>query len=279
MPSAREALPAFELPAGAVRAEPFTAAVELLEDPSRELLIEDVSGARFDAEFEPATPDRLNIGFTHSAWWIRFDIANTGERPRELFLRQTYPLIDGLELYERSQDGEWRKLSTGDRQVFSSRPVAHRDFLFPLSIPQRSVRSYYLRYESQGPIDISLAVLSADEAIKVVANALRRHTRKPFTACRYGGEEFAVILPGANAMDAEHLAERVRATVQESLGSDLAITISVGHASLSHGGFEHESKLFEAADFALYSAKQQGRNRVVAFSGWPDPDMNDVKMA
>ena len=104
-----------------------------------------------------------------------------------------------------------------------------------------------------------------DHAIKAVANALRRFARKPFVACRYGGEEFAVILPSIDAAAAAVLAERLRRTVEETFHGDLAITISVGYASLSQTPFESAEKLFEAADAALYAAKQQGRNCVVAF--------------
>jgi diguanylate cyclase (GGDEF)-like protein len=105
-----------------------------------------------------------------------------------------------------------------------------------------------------------------DEAIKAVALVLQHHTRKPFIACRYGGEEFTVILPGADAAEAADLAERIRSTVQDSLKGDLAITISVGTVSLSHNPFASEEEMFDAADRALYSAKQQGRNRVASYS-------------
>jgi diguanylate cyclase (GGDEF)-like protein len=115
--------------------------------------------------------------------------------------------------------------------------------------------------------------VQGDEAIKIVANSLRRHTRKPFTACRFGGEEFTVILPGVDEEDAAKLAERLRVSVQDALGDDLAITISVGYASLSQASFESAEKMFEAADFALYSAKQAGRNRVMGFQGRRSEDM------
>ena len=69
-----------------------------------------------------------------------------------------------------------------------------------------------------------------DEAIKAVAHALRKHARKPFIACRYGGDEFCVILPGTSAASAAVLAERLRAAVQDSLTGERAITISVGYA-------------------------------------------------
>jgi two-component system, sensor histidine kinase LadS len=540
--------PTLELPADSTKLQSFTANVELLEDKTGELSIDDVSAPSRDSEFRLATPATLNAGFTDSVWWVRFKLANTTAAPYETFLRQTYPLIDYVELYHRSASG-WEKQATGDRQPFASRPVAHRDFIFPLTLSAHSEGVFYLRFESQGPIDISLKLSTApeviasiseeqlaygiyfgcvlmllvwsglvfiavrdkaffayfayvsafglymlvnnglayqflwpqsprwantsllvllhlagfaalqfsrvilrasdftprldrvaqglqlifvlsllttplfgyaevvvpltglimvavlfmfflgtvsmitgsrparfyllawgsflvgsvvfllknfgvvphtfwsqngwqigalvemillsmslssrmnelkhqsrtdsltllgnrrlfddklptefalarhlhrplsllmldidhfkayndrhghaqgDEAIKVVANALRRHTRKPFTACRYGGEEFTVILPGADTDAAENLAERLRTTVQEGLSGSLAITISVGYASLSQARFDSGDKLFEAADFALYSAKQQGRNRVVAFSGRRNEDV------
>ena len=533
---------AIDLAQEPVAIDPFSAHIQLLEDPSGDLSIEEVSVAPRANSFVAATARTANVGFTESVWWVRFALQNSADSPRHVFLRQTYPLIDSLELFEQTETGEWRKHATGDRLPFSTRPIAHRDFIFPLEVAARSERTFYLRYQSQGPIDISLTLSSAsvvmaslsreqlafgiyfgcvlmllvwsglvfvavrdnaffayfayvgafglymlvnnglayqhlwptspqwgntsllvllnlagfaalqfsrvilrardytprldqvaralqlifvlsllvtplfayakiivpltalimvsvifmlilgtmcmllgsrparfyllawgfflagsivfllktfgvlphtfftqngwqlgalfemvllsmtlssrmnelkhesrtdsltllgnrrlfddkwpaefslarnlhrplsllvldidlfkayndrhghargDEAIKVVANALRRHTRKPFIACRYGGEEFTLILPGADAPVAEALAERLRASVQESLNGDLAITVSVGYASLSQGRFETAEQLFEAADAAMYAAKQQGRNRVVAFS-------------
>jgi diguanylate cyclase (GGDEF)-like protein len=120
-----------------------------------------------------------------------------------------------------------------------------------------------------------------DQAIKAVANALRRFARKPFVACRYGGEEFAVILPGIEGAAAAVLSERLRRTVEETFQGDLAITISVGYASLSQTAFENAEKFFEAADAALYAAKQQGRNCAVAFYDRREdlPMQQDVRAA
>jgi diguanylate cyclase (GGDEF)-like protein len=540
------------LPPERVEIDFFSAHVQLLEDSAGELTIQDVSSAPFAERFAPASAATANVGFTDSVWWVRFTLHNPSAAARSVFLRQSYPLIDFLDFYEGAGSDQWRAVQTGDRRPFSSRAIEHRDFVFPLSIPAQSERTYYLRYESQGPVDISLGLYDApeiiasvsreqiafgvyfgsvlmllvwsglvfaavrdkaffayfayvatfglymlvnngvafqflwpdspqwantslvvllnlagfaalqfsrvilraedytprlnraaqglqlvfvlsllvtpllayaqiivpltmlimaavifmlvlgtvsmlsgsrparfyllawgsflagsivfllktfgilphtfitqngwqmgallemillsmtlssrmnelkhesrtdsltllgnrrlfddqlpsdfaqarqlhrplsllmldidhfkayndrhghaqgDEAIKVVANALRRYARKPFLACRYGGEEFTVILPGMDEAAAASLAERLRATVEEALGGDLAITISVGYASLSQARFETADKLFEAADFALYSAKQQGRNRVVAFSGRREQDRASV---
>jgi diguanylate cyclase (GGDEF)-like protein len=109
--------------------------------------------------------------------------------------------------------------------------------------------------------------LAGDEAIKIVGTALRRHARKPVLACRYGGDEFCVILPGTDAETAAAIAERLRASVAAARSGDLTITISVGYASVADAVFESHENLFDAADAALYVAKENGRNRVAEFKG------------
>lgn len=515
--------------------------IQLLEDPSRELGIEDVS--RHDAGFFDGTADATNVGFSSSAWWVRVTLRNELDSPRLLYLRQGYPLIDSLTLYEPTSEGGWKSVETGDRLPFSSRPVAVRDFLFPLRLDANAEQTFYLRFVSQGPVDIhlslwdptglteslnreqisyglyfgcvlmllvwsglvfvavrdqaflayfvyvstfgiymtvntgfafqyfwpdsprwansclimllSLSLVTAlqfsttilrsvdytprlhrvaralqvmallsillvpfieyavlvqpvallifvsvlfmialgvfslmagsrparyyviawgallagsviflmknfgmvphtfisqhswqvgalvemillsmtlssrmnelkhqsrtdpltlignrrlfddrlpeefaaaraegkplsllmldidnfkayndrhghalgDEAIKLVGSALRKHARKPVLACRYGGDEFCVILPGIDAGTAAVIAERLRATVNTARTGDLTISVSIGYASMVGDEFASHDKLFDAADAALYSAKEAGRNRVAGFSG------------
>jgi two-component system, sensor histidine kinase LadS len=516
--------------------------IELLEDRDGSLDIEAVSAAAAGSQFKQATLATANIGFTDSVWWVRFKVRNDGAAARSVFLRQTYPLIDYLNLYEQDANDRWREIATGDRRPFAARPVANRDFIFPLTVAAAAERTYYLRFQSQGPIDISLSLYSTqdmlgslsreqmafgiyfgcvimllvwsglvfiairdraflayfvyvgtfglymsvsnglafqflwpdsprwgntsvivllcialiaglqfsrlilqakhfapkldrtalglqliatallvaapfasyalliapvaglillavifmltlgvvcmffgsrparlyvlawstflcgsvvfllkifgllphtfftqngwqigsllemillsmslstrmnelqhqsrtdaltmlgnrrlfddrlptelaisrtlkrplslmvldidhfkpyndrhghargDEAIKVVADVLRGHVRKPHIACRFGGEEFTVILPATGETDAAALAERVRKSVESALPGQFSITVSIGFACTTQSAFESGKKLFDAADFALYSAKQQGRNRVSMFN-------------
>jgi diguanylate cyclase (GGDEF)-like protein len=99
-----------------------------------------------------------------------------------------------------------------------------------------------------------------------VAGILRRNMRETEIVTRYGGEEFALILPQTRAEDALVPAERVRRLVEEhpfapTDGTPLSVTISVGVAGYPEHAAAPE-ELLQQADAALYAAKEEGRNRV-----------------
>ena len=83
--------------------------------------------------------------------------------------------------------------------------------------------------------------------------------------CRYGGEEFAVILPELSASEARQVAERVRKRIEDTTaggaGPPVQVTVSVGVATFPQP-FSSLTGLMKAADEALYNAKTKGRNRV-----------------
>ncbi|WP_196140350.1 diguanylate cyclase [Aliikangiella sp. G2MR2-5] len=110
-----------------------------------------------------------------------------------------------------------------------------------------------------------------DRVIKFVARSLKNNVRQPLIPCRYGGEEFAVILPRTDKKSAAVLAERIRKVIEENSLKSKPITVSIGvasiHDELSSGEVLGSPKhLFTCADKALYQAKEQGRNRVVSWS-------------
>ncbi|GAB1231700.1 hypothetical protein UT4_01660 [Ferrigenium sp. UT4] len=106
-----------------------------------------------------------------------------------------------------------------------------------------------------------------DEALKQVAETLRKTARAQDVVCRHGGEEFLVICPDAVAAAACQAAERMRLAV-ESLrmaapdGQPVPLTISIGVAEKS-GQAAAMHELVNRADDNLYAAKNQGRNRIV----------------
>ncbi len=107
-----------------------------------------------------------------------------------------------------------------------------------------------------------------DKVIKIVADTLRRGLGDEDLLCRYGGEEFCIVVPDADLDQALTIAERLRVSIEQhggrALGESLGahITSSFGVAS-SHGAAMDPAQLIDRADAALYAAKKAGRNRVV----------------
>jgi diguanylate cyclase (GGDEF)-like protein len=115
-----------------------------------------------------------------------------------------------------------------------------------------------------------------DDALKRLATLLKLNTRDVDTVCRYGGEEFCIVIPEVPKHVAYSMAERLRRTIQdyvfpyedEQPGKDF--TVSMGVAGLPQDATEADA-LIEKADLALYRAKQTGRNRVCLYT--PDLDL------
>jgi diguanylate cyclase (GGDEF)-like protein len=104
---------------------------------------------------------------------------------------------------------------------------------------------------------------AGDAVLREVAAEIVSCLRTVDVACRYGGEEFAIILPDCSVANATAKAEQIRSRINErTTASGLAITVSLGVASIPEtcGG---QAELIPEADAALYAAKQQGRDRVV----------------
>jgi diguanylate cyclase (GGDEF)-like protein len=104
---------------------------------------------------------------------------------------------------------------------------------------------------------------TGDAVLVEVAYRLRKALRAFDLAYRVGGEEFLVILPGADVPAAAELAEQLRAVVAAEPSAGLQITMSFGVAGSVGSELERE-RLLEEADTALYEAKARGRDQVVA---------------
>lgn len=108
--------------------------------------------------------------------------------------------------------------------------------------------------------------LAGDQVLRRLPELIRGQLRIHDLPCRYGGEEFGVILPETGAEQALEVAERIRSAIagipiELPEGGSLRITVSLGIATFPLDGAKEEG-LVSAADLALYQAKRSGRNRI-----------------
>jgi diguanylate cyclase (GGDEF)-like protein len=106
--------------------------------------------------------------------------------------------------------------------------------------------------------------LLGDEVLRQVSNILAQHLRKLDFVCRFGGEEFAIILPETPGDNAVAVADKLRRVVEgwHFPGVPRPVTISAGVAATPMHG-KNRDEIIRSADMAMYSAKQSGRNLVV----------------
>ncbi|MGA7907984.1 MAG: sensor domain-containing diguanylate cyclase [Candidatus Sulfotelmatobacter sp.] len=105
--------------------------------------------------------------------------------------------------------------------------------------------------------------LLGDEVLRQVSSLFHQQLRKIDVVCRYGGEEFGILLTQTHAAHALNVAEKLRRTVEswQFPGVASTVTISAGAAAFPDHGVTRD-ELVSAADKGLYAAKQAGRNRI-----------------
>ncbi len=145
-----------------------------------------------------------------------------------------------------------RKLDS-EMKAFCSRPLPHAAFLL---IDLDGFKAFNDRYGH----------LAGDRCLSEVAACMASQLRHGDLLARFGGDEFAVLMPNLRPQEAMEAAERLRAAAESCRfpieGSLAGVTISVGVANA--GNCREEILLLREADEALYTAKRAGRNRVCA---------------
>ncbi len=118
-----------------------------------------------------------------------------------------------------------------------------------------------------------------DKALKHLASLIETVVRKIDVPCRYGGEEFAVILPSTPLLVGIQVAERVRSKIDANPlvenGQPIPITVSIGVDTYTHNSNENTEEFIAKADAELYRAKQSGRNCV---SHTIEPSINKAEV-
>lgn len=106
---------------------------------------------------------------------------------------------------------------------------------------------------------------AGDEVLRTIAKVLPHSLRQIDLVCRYGGEEFTLLLPGTSVDEAKIILERLRAAIQNTKiifdSQVLQVTVSIG-AVMAQGSLHDHHQMLVASDKEMYKAKEFGRNRV-----------------
>jgi two-component system cell cycle response regulator len=147
--------------------------------------------------------------------------------------------------------------------------ASHLDTLMKSANPAKPISFLILDIDYFKAVNDTHGHDVGDEVLREFANRISANVRGIDLACRHGGEEFVVVMPDTDSGFAFTVAERLRQSIESTpikisrAPNALTITVSVGIAS-STGAPDGPEQLLRRADQALYRAKREGRNRVIA---------------
>jgi signal transduction histidine kinase len=131
--------------------------LEILEDASGELTIDEVSSPEFDSQFTPSQAEVPNYGFTDSAYWVRFRLDNETSQAAERLLEVGFANMHFVDLYSPLPgDQGFDVKQTGALRPVSTRDVLHPNIVFDLVVPAQSQQTYYLRFQNGASMTLPL---------------------------------------------------------------------------------------------------------------------------
>ncbi|MBE5866866.1 MAG: GGDEF domain-containing protein [Lachnospiraceae bacterium] len=219
-----------------------------------------------------------------------------------LNIRETaYTLVKGMSIYE---NGEY-VYTTGYIHFWSERsassaenkPALERDYLTGVLTKAEITKLVVSTIDEKKTQNVTLAIIDidyfkkvndvyghmkGDEVLKKVASIIRHEVRDTGLVGRFGGDEFLVLF--FDAYDMETMRERLRSirtrvaanTVKTDTGEEISLTLSIGCAAYPKDADNYED-LFFLADFALYRAKEKGRNRYIIYGKDKHGTLEDIR--
>ncbi|MGY2290158.1 hybrid sensor histidine kinase/response regulator [Pseudomonas sp. SDO528_S397] len=144
---------------------PLGRVMQVLEDPSGTLAIDDVSSPALADHFKPHDKNTLNAGYSRSVFWLKVSLhyrPHKPDAPRAWLLELAYPPLNQLDLYQPAADGSYRLAArTGSSLPFDRREVRQGNYLFKLDFAPDQEQTLYLRLQSQGSIQAPLTLWSS----------------------------------------------------------------------------------------------------------------------
>lgn len=137
-----------------------------LEDPERNLRVSDFIRTSKEYQWSHSSETIPNFGYNQSAFWFHATLNNRHSQRVEWLLNVDYPLLDFLDVYIVRDNEIIQAHHVGDKLPHEHRPIDHRNFVFPLSLPNTSPTELYIRVETSGSVKMPLYLWEEAEFIK-----------------------------------------------------------------------------------------------------------------
>jgi signal transduction histidine kinase len=110
-------------------------------------------------DFEPINTEQISLGYDKAIHWFRFDVVNRSSRT-DWFIEVCSPLLDHVEFYSHDATGSWSLQYSGDLYKVSTRPVYHRNFVFPFFQGADTKETFYIKVVTSSAIQVPLRIWS-----------------------------------------------------------------------------------------------------------------------
>lgn len=131
--------------------------LEVLEDSTNKLSYTDIIHS---THFKASKDEVPNIDVSSSTFWYKFSITNDSYEPN-IFIELAYPIIDSVALVAIAEDGTFTVNQTGEYMPFYKRPYKHQNYIFPITIPYKATRTFYLKVITAEQAQIPLVIGTA----------------------------------------------------------------------------------------------------------------------
>lgn len=132
----------------------------LFEDVGAELDFEQARAQLSIAGLPWVAPGQPNLGYRRSALWVRVDLDNRFDEPRDWVAYIGFPNLDRVDFYYQNAEGVWQSHAAGSALPFRARHLMHRSINFEFQVPPSDAMSIYFRVESTGSLQFPLALAS-----------------------------------------------------------------------------------------------------------------------
>ena len=145
--------------------------LEILEDPSGQLTIQEVTSPEFEGQFTPSQAAAPDFGYTQSAYWVRFDLKNETRGTDEWLLEVGFANMQFVDLYLPEPVGEGFVVKgSGALRPFETRDVAQRLIVFNLPLSPQDEQTIYMRFQSGASMTLGLTLRAPDAFLQHIRN-------------------------------------------------------------------------------------------------------------